>query len=98
MFKQHINSNILTISTINSQNQITQKPLHNSIKQTLKNYFTQLNNQNINNLYKLILTKVKQPLLNIIIQYTHNNQTHTTLIININHNTLHKKLKKYNIN
>lgn len=98
MFKQRVNSNVLTVSTVNSQNQVTQKPLRNSVKQALKNYFAQLNSQNVNNLYKLVLAKVKQPLLNIVMQYTRSNQTRAALIISINRSTLRKKLKKYSIN
>ncbi len=42
MFEQRVNSDVLTVSTVNSQDQVTQKPLRDSVKQALKNYFAQL--------------------------------------------------------
>ncbi|MGK3685730.1 hypothetical protein ACSLPA_24300 [Escherichia coli] len=45
MFEQRVNSDVLTVSTVNSQDQVTQKPLRDSVKQALKNYFAQLNGQ-----------------------------------------------------
>ena len=43
MFEQRVNSDVLTVSTVNSQDQVTQKPLRDSVKQALKHYFAQLN-------------------------------------------------------
>ncbi|MDI5454470.1 hypothetical protein MJM04_32650, partial [Salmonella enterica subsp. enterica serovar Cerro] len=42
------------VSTVNSQDQVTQKPLRDSVKQALKNYFAQLNGQDVNDLYELV--------------------------------------------
>ncbi|MDU6453813.1 MAG: helix-turn-helix domain-containing protein [Enterobacter hormaechei] len=33
MFEQRVNSDVLTVSTVNSQDQVTQKPLRDSVKQ-----------------------------------------------------------------
>ncbi|MDI7037170.1 Fis family transcriptional regulator, partial [Escherichia coli] len=38
MFEQHVNTGLLTLSTVNSQDQITQKPLRDAVKQALENY------------------------------------------------------------
>lgn len=54
MFEQRVNSDVLTVSTVNSQDQVTQKPLRDSVKQALKNYFAQLNGQDVNDLYELV--------------------------------------------
>ncbi|UDG80636.1 DNA-binding protein Fis [Candidatus Hartigia pinicola] len=98
MFEQRVNSDVLTISTVNSQDQVTQKPLCDSVKKALKHYFAQLHNQNINNLYALVLAEVEQPLLNMVMQYTRGNQTRAALMMGINRGTLRKKLKKYCMN
>lgn len=95
MFEQRINSDVLTVSTINSQDKMAQKPLRESVKQALKNYFAQLNGQDGNNLYKLVLAEVEQPLLDMVMQYTRGNQTRAALFMGINRGTLRKKLKKY---
>ena len=93
MFEQRVNSDVLTVSTVNSQDQVTQKPLRDSVKQALKNYFAQLNGQDVNDLYELVLAEVEQPLLDMVMQYTRG-----TLMMGINRGTLRKKLKKYGMN
>ena len=93
MFEQRVNSDVLTVSTVNSQDQVTQKPLRDSVKQALKNYFAQLNGQDVNDLYELVLAEVEQPLLDMVMQYTRGN-----LMMGINRGTLRKKLKKYGMN
>ncbi|GAB7194630.1 DNA-binding transcriptional regulator Fis [Dickeya oryzae] len=94
MFEQRVNSDVLTVSTVNSQAQVTQKPLRDSVKQALKNYFAQLNGQDVNDLYELVLAEVEQPLLDMVMQYTRGNQTRAALMMGINRGTLRKKLKK----
>ncbi|EBZ3910068.1 DNA-binding transcriptional regulator Fis [Salmonella enterica subsp. enterica serovar Typhimurium] len=94
MFEQRVNSDVLTVSTVNSQDQVTQKPLRDSVKQALKNYFAQLNGH----LYELVLAEVEQPLLDMVMQYTRGNQTRAALMMGINRGTLRKKLKKYGMN
>ncbi|MFP3029045.1 MAG: DNA-binding transcriptional regulator Fis [Arsenophonus sp.] len=98
MFEKRGNSDVLTVDTVNLQDQITQKPLRDSVKQALKNYFSQLNNQDVNDLYELVLTEVEKPLLDMVMQYAHGNQTRAALILSINRGTLRKKLKKYGMN
>ncbi|MDU3766807.1 MAG: DNA-binding transcriptional regulator Fis [Enterobacter hormaechei] len=80
MFEQRVNSDVLTVSTVNSQDQVTQKPLRDSVKQALKNYFAQLNGQDVNDLYELVLAEVEQPLLDMVMQYTRGNQTRAALM------------------
>ncbi|PLK58978.1 Fis family transcriptional regulator [Candidatus Palibaumannia cicadellinicola] len=100
MLEQRVNSDVLIVSTINTQDQVTQKPLRNSVKQALKNYFALLNvnGQNIKNLYELVLAEIEQPLLDMVMQYTRGNQTRAALMMGINRGTLRKKLKKYGMN
>lgn len=98
MFEQRGNSDVLTVATVNSQDRITQKPLRDSVKQALKNYFAQLNNQDVNDLYELVLAEVEKPLLDMVMQYTRGNQTRAALMLSINRGTLRKKLKKYGMN
>ncbi|AEW44716.1 DNA-bending protein [Serratia symbiotica str. 'Cinara cedri'] len=98
MFEQRINSDVLTVSTVNSQDQVIYRPLRDSVKQALKNYFAQLHGQDVNDLYDLVLAEVEQPLLDIVMQYTRGNQTRAARMMGINRGTLRKKLKKYGMN
>lgn len=98
MFDQSITSEPLTVTTVTAQDQITQKPLRDSVKASLKNYLGQLNGQEVNDLYELVLAEVEQPLLDMIMQHTRGNQTKAANMMGINRGTLRKKLKKYGMN
>lgn len=98
MFEQPILADLLTVSIINSNNQVVKKPLRTSVKQALKNYFLQFHNKDVTNLYELVLAEIEQPLLDIVMQYTRGNQTRAASIMGINRGTLRKKLKKYGMN
>ncbi|AAW86886.1 global DNA-binding transcriptional dual regulator Fis [Aliivibrio fischeri ES114] len=98
MFDQSMTSEALTVTTVTAQDQITQKPLRDSVKASLKNYLGQLNGQEVNDLYELVLAEVEQPLLDMIMQHTRGNQTKAANMMGINRGTLRKKLKKYGMN
>lgn len=98
MFEQNLTSEPLTVTTVTSQDQITQKPLRDSVKASLKNYLAQLNGQDVNDLYELVLAEVEQPMLDMVMQYTRGNQTRAANMMGINRGTLRKKLKKYGMN
>ena len=42
----------LTVSVLNAQSQVTNKPLRDSVKQALRNYLAQLDGQYVNDLYE----------------------------------------------
>lgn len=98
MFEQNLTSQPLTVTTVTSQDQVTQKPLRDSVKASLKNYLAQLNGEDVNDLYELVLAEVEQPMLDMVMQYTRGNQTRAATMMGINRGTLRKKLKKYGMN
>ncbi|ABR74021.1 DNA-binding transcriptional regulator Fis [Bisgaard Taxon 10/6] len=85
----------LIVSVLNSQSQVTNKPLRESVKQALKNYFAQLDGEDATDLYELVLSEVEHPMLDMVMQYTRGNQTRAALMLGVNRGTLRKKLKKY---
>ncbi len=96
MLEQQRNpSDALTVSILNSQSQVTNKPLRDSVKQALKNYFSQLDGHDVNDLYELVLAEVEHPMLDMVMQFTRGNQTRAATMLGINRGTLRKKLKKY---
>ncbi|XAV89221.1 MAG: DNA-binding transcriptional regulator Fis [Candidatus Symbiodolus clandestinus] len=72
--------------------------LRDSVTQALKNYFLQLNGENVNNIYEFVLTEVEPPLLDMVMQYTQGNQTRAASLMGMNRGTLRKKLRKYGLN
>lgn len=95
MLEQRNSSDVLTVPSINAQSQVTQKPLRDSVKLAVKNYLAQLDGQDVENFYELILAEVEDPMLDIIMQYTRGNQTRAATMLGINRGTLRKKLKQY---
>lgn len=67
MLEQQRNSaDALTVSVLNAQSQVTSKPLRDSVKQALRNYLAQLDGQDVNDLYELVLAEVEHPMLDMI--------------------------------
>lgn len=79
--------------------ELTQKnqPLHDSVRQALENYMTQLNGQSPSNLYELILAEVEAPLMECVMEYTKNNQSRAAIVLGLSRGTLRKKLKMYGL-
>lgn len=77
--------------------ELTQKnqPLHDSVRQSLENYLTQLKGQAPSNLYELILAEIEAPLLECVMDYTKNNQSRAAILLGLSRGTLRKKLKMY---
>lgn len=99
MFEQTPTSEALVTTTKSpTSEQPTQRPLRNSVEQALRNYLSQLNGQEVTELYELVLAEVEAPMLDVIMQYTRGNQTRAAVMMGINRGTLRKKLKRYGMN
>lgn len=77
--------------------ELTQKnqPLHDSVRQSLENYLSQVKDQLPSNLYELILAEVEAPLLECVMDYTKSNQSRAAILLGLSRGTLRKKLKMY---
>ncbi len=67
------------------------------VARKLQNSLAQMNLQELDNLYEMVLHQVERPLINIILQQTRCNQVRTAEILGINRNTLRKKIKTLEI-
>ena len=87
-----------TLEKLKSAFELVQKnqPLHDSVRQSLENYLTQLQGQQLpTNLYELILAEVEAPLMEAVMEYTKNNQSRAAIVLGLSRGTLRKKLKQY---
>jgi len=71
--------------------------LESLVARKLQNSLAQMDLQDLDNLYEMVLHQVERPLINIILQHTSGNQVRTAEIIGINRNTLRKKIKTLDI-
>jgi len=67
------------------------------VARKLQNSLAQMDLQDLDNLYEMVLHQVERPLINIILQQTRGNQVRTAEILGINRNTLRKKIKTLGI-
>jgi Fis family transcriptional regulator, factor for inversion stimulation protein len=97
MFEQNITSPFITnVNDIQAQSKAS--PLRTQAKIAIKNYLSQLNGNDVDDMYDLVLSEIEAPMLEEVMQYTRGNQTRAANLLGINRGTLRKKLKKYGMN
>ncbi|MBA3661746.1 MAG: DNA-binding transcriptional regulator Fis [Gammaproteobacteria bacterium] len=65
------------------------------VKNTLRNYFTNIAGEQPVDFYSILLEEIERPLLEVLINHTHYNQVKMANILGISRGTLRKKLKQY---
>ncbi len=63
------------------------------IAKKLRNSFAQMDVQELNNLYEMVMHQMERPLIRIILEKTRCNQVRAAEILGINRNTLRKKIQ-----
>ena len=71
-------------------------PLREQVKQSLQQYFAQLDGATPAGLYEMVLKEIEHPLLECTIKYT-GNKSKAAELLGINRGTLIKKLKAHGI-
>ena len=69
--------------------------LAGSVRECVERYISTMGDEEISNLYELVLSEVEAPLIQSVLDSTHNNQSKTALMLGLNRGTLRKKLRKY---
>jgi len=72
--------------------------LQDKIETLIDKYFKDLDGENPNDVYDMVLHSIEKPLLIYIMNYAEGNQTRAAKILGLNRNTLRKKLEFYNLN
>lgn len=89
----------MTEKTENIQNTIQDNAasitLRQAVRDTLKNYFTNIGNEQPVDFYSILLEEIERPLLEVLINHTHYNQVKMAQILGISRGTLRKKLKQH---
>lgn len=71
--------------------------LRYSVAEAMQRYFSDLDGQDTQDLYNLVMAEVEPPLLQAAMNYTKQNQSKTAELLGLNRGTLRKKLKQYNL-
>ena len=71
--------------------------LSDQVKKSIEAYFNDLNGEMPCNVYQLVLAEVEKPLLEVVMDYSEQNQSKASKILGINRNTLRKKLENYQL-
>lgn len=67
------------------------------VKDTLRNYFSNIGGEQPVDFYSILLEEIERPLLEVLINHTHYNQVKMANILGISRGTLRKKLKQYGL-
>jgi len=85
------------VMTNNNTTEQTQKPLRNCVEDAMETYFRQLEGHPTNDLYRMVLAELEEPLFRAVLKYTGGNQSKASEVLGINRGTLRKKLKQYGL-
>lgn len=80
------------MATLGELETITLKQI---VKDTLRNYFSNIGSEQPIDFYNILLEEIERPLLDVLINHTHYNQVKMAQILGISRGTLRKKLKQY---
>lgn len=71
--------------------------LKQSVKDILRNYFTNIGNEQPVDFYAILLEEIERPLFEVLINNTQYNQVKMAQMLGISRGTLRKKLKQYGL-
>lgn len=71
--------------------------LSDAVRRTLQEYLDTLGDHDASNIYRLVLDEVEAPMLEVMMRYTHGNQSKAAQCMGINRATLRTKLKRHNL-
>ncbi|WP_435103864.1 DNA-binding transcriptional regulator Fis [Arhodomonas sp. AD133] len=72
-------------------------PIRACVREALEDYFRQLDGYHGAGLYKMVLTEMEVPLLEVVMRECGGNQTRASEVLGINRGTLRKKLQHYGL-
>ncbi|SVD98739.1 uncharacterized protein METZ01_LOCUS451593 [marine metagenome] len=76
---------------------MAKKNISKAVRRTVEAYIADMEDQEITDLYELVLKEVEAPMLNSVLRHTGNNQSKTATMLGLSRGTLRKKLRKYRL-
>lgn len=69
--------------------------LRKDVERALQQYFANVGDESVSNLYQLVLNEVEAPLLEAVLRQSGSNQSKASIMLGLNRGTLRKKLKQH---
>jgi Fis family transcriptional regulator len=79
------------------QETIQTTPLRTSVERAVETYLNNLDGQPATDLYNMVLAEIEEPMLQIVMRYTKDNQSKAAQWLGLSRGTLRKLLEKYNM-
>lgn len=76
---------------------LSQQTIRDCVERAMRNYFSHLDGHDVSDIYQMVLAEVEIPLLEVVLEYTRNNQSRAAEALGLNRGTLRKKLKQYDM-
>ena len=76
---------------------MTQKGLQDCIKDSLEKYFSDLNGETSNGVFKMVTQQTESATIKFVLDKVNQNQSEAARILGINRATLKKKVSLYNL-
>ncbi len=86
-----------TAEIINITDGVMPAPLSAHVKETLENYFVQLNGHETTGLHAMLISEVEKPLIETTLRHCGQNQTKASKILGLSRSTLRKKIELYGL-
>ncbi|HPY39907.1 MAG TPA: helix-turn-helix domain-containing protein [Thiolinea sp.] len=82
---------------MNTATRALDSSLSETVTRTLQDYLDTLGDHEASNIYRLVVDEVERPMLEVMMRYTHGNQSRAAQCMGINRATLRTKLKRHNL-
>ncbi|MEI7976225.1 MAG: Fis family transcriptional regulator [Betaproteobacteria bacterium] len=76
---------------------MTKKKIDECIRESLNDYFHDMDGEEPNGMYDMLLNAVEKPLLEVVMQHAEQNQSRAADWLGLNRNTLRKKLLEHKL-
>lgn len=73
------------------------KTINKAVQEAVDEYLHMMDDEQVTDLYELVLSEVEAPLLRSILNHTNQNQSKAAAALGLNRATLRKKLRKYRL-
>jgi Fis family transcriptional regulator len=73
------------------------KTINKAVQEAVDEYLHMMDDEQVTDLYELVLSEVEAPLLRSILNHTNQNQSKASAALGLNRATLRKKLRKYRL-